>query len=29
LHDDLAPFVLEIDIDVRRLAALLRDETLE
>ena len=29
LHDDLAPFMLEIDVDVRRLAALLRDEALE
>ena len=29
LHDDLAPLMLEIDVDVRRLAALLRDEALE
>ena len=29
LHDDLAPLVLEVDIDVRRLAPLLRDEALE
>ena len=29
LHDDLAPLVLEIDIDVGRLAALLADEALE
>ena len=29
LHDDLAPLVLEIDVDVRRLAPLLRDEALE
>ena len=29
LHDDLAPLVLEVDVDVRRLAALLRDEALE
>ena len=29
LHDGLAPLVLEIDIDIRRLAALLGDETLE
>ena len=29
LHDDLAPLVLEIDIDVRRLAAFLGDEALE
>ncbi len=29
LDDFLAPFVLEIDVDVRRLAALLRDEALE
>ena len=29
LHDDLAPLVLEIDVDVGRLAALLGDEALE
>ncbi len=29
LHDDLAPLVLEIDVDVGRLAPLLRDEALE
>ena len=29
LHDDLAPLVLEIDIDVRGLTALLADEALE
>ena len=29
LHDDLAPLVLEIDVDVRRLAAFLRHEALE
>ena len=29
LHDDLAPLVLEIDVDVGRLAALLRHEALE
>jgi hypothetical protein len=29
LHDDLAPLVLEIHVDVRRLAPLLRDEALE
>ena len=29
LHDDLAPFMFEIDVDVRRLVALLRDEALE
>ena len=29
LHDDLAPLVLEVDVDVRRLAALLGDEALE
>src|ERR1019366_6295968 len=29
LHDDLAPLMLEIDIDVGWLAPLLRDETLE
>ena len=29
LHDDLAPLMLEIDVDVGRLAALLRDEALE
>ncbi len=29
LHDDLAPLVLEIDINVRRLAPLLGDEALE
>jgi hypothetical protein len=29
LHDDLAPLVLKIDIDIGRLAALLRDEALE
>ena len=29
LHDDLAPLVLEIDVDVGRLVALLRDEALE
>ena len=29
LHDDLAPLVLEIDIDIRRFAPLLRDKALE
>ena len=29
LHDDLAPLVLEVDVDVRRLAPLLGDEALE
>ena len=29
LHDDLAPLVLEIDVDVGRLAPFLRDEALE
>jgi hypothetical protein len=29
LHDDLAPFMLEIDVDVWRLAAFLRHEALE
>src|SRR3984957_2517994 len=29
LHDDLASFMFEIDVDVRRLVALLRDEALE
>ena len=29
LHDDFAPLMLEVDVDVRRLAPLLRDETLE
>jgi len=29
LHDDLAPLMLEIDVDVRRLAALLRHEALK
>src|SRR5271163_4421005 len=29
LHDDLAPLVFEIDVDVRRLVALLRYEALE
>src|SRR5712671_6319443 len=29
LHDDFTPFVLEIDIDIGRLAALFRDEPLE
>ena len=29
LHDDLAPFVFEIDVDVRRLVAFLRYEALE
>ena len=29
LHDDFAPFMFEIDVDVRRLVALLRDEALE
>ena len=29
LHHDLAPLVLEIDIDVGRLFAVLRDEALE
>src|SRR3546814_8002361 len=29
LHDDLAPRMLEIDVDVGRLLALLTDETLE
>jgi hypothetical protein len=29
LHDDFAPFMFEIDVDVGRLVALLRDEALE
>ncbi len=29
LHDDLAPLMLEVDIDIRRLVALLRDKALE
>jgi hypothetical protein len=29
LHDDLAPLVLEVDVNVRRLAPFLRDEALE
>ena len=29
LHDDLAPLVLEIHVDIGRLAPLLRDEALE
>ena len=29
LHDDFAPLMFEIDIDVGRLAPLFRDETLE
>jgi hypothetical protein len=29
LHDDFAPFMFEVDVDVRRLVALLRYEALE
>ena len=29
LHDDLAPLMLEIDVDIGRLAPLLGDEALE
>src|ERR1700690_2635361 len=29
LHDDFTPLMFEVDVDVRRLVALLRDEALE